>query len=71
MSWMNNIASRVSKIECVKTVREPRGLSNHSPTLSISWDVAMLNITSEEVARSLRGFIVPVMMSSAAVLEKR
>jgi len=54
MSWMNNIASRVSKIDTVKTtVREPRGLSNHSPTLSISWDAAKLNITSEEVSRIL------------------
>jgi uncharacterized pyridoxal phosphate-dependent enzyme len=53
-SWLNNIASRVSKIDSVKTtVREPRGLSNHSPGLQISWDAAKLNITGEEVSRIL------------------
>jgi L-seryl-tRNA(Ser) seleniumtransferase len=51
MSWMNNIAARVSKIDGVKTaVREPRGLSNHTPGLSISWDPARLGITGEEVS---------------------
>jgi len=54
ISMMNRIAARVSKIESVKTsVREPRGLSNHSPGLSISWDASKLNITSDEVARIL------------------
>jgi L-seryl-tRNA(Ser) seleniumtransferase len=53
-SWMNNIADRVKKIEGVTTsVREPRGLSNHSPGLSITWDPAKLNITGEEVSRIL------------------
>ena len=38
-SWMNNIAAAVSKIDGVKaTVREPEGLSNHTPGLSITWD---------------------------------
>src|SRR5205085_10688307 len=51
ISWMNNIAGRVSKIDGVKTaVREPRGLSNHSPGLSITWDPAKLGITGEEVS---------------------
>jgi L-seryl-tRNA(Ser) seleniumtransferase len=51
LSWMNNIAARVSKIDGVKTaVREPRGLSNHSPGLSISWDPARLGITGDEVS---------------------
>lgn len=52
--WMNNIASRVKAIDGVTTtVREPRGLSNHSPGLSINWDPNKLNITGEEVARIL------------------
>jgi len=54
ISWMNNIAARVSKIESVKTaVREPRGLSNHSPGLSITWDPSKLGITGEEVSNIL------------------
>ena len=53
-SWMNHIAARVSQIEGVTgAVREPRGLSNHSPGLSISWDPAKLGITGAEVARIL------------------
>jgi D-glucosaminate-6-phosphate ammonia-lyase len=54
ISWLNNIAGRVSKVDGVKTaVREPRGLSNHSPGLSISWDPAKLGITGEEVSNIL------------------
>src|SRR6266478_2891642 len=54
ISWLNNIAGRVSKIDGVKTaVREPRGLSNHSPGLSISWDPSKLGITGDEVSNIL------------------
>jgi len=54
ISWLKNIARRVSKIDGVKTaVREPRGLSNHSPGLSITWDPAKLGITGEEVSNIL------------------
>lgn len=54
LSWMNNIARRVSTIEGVKTaVREPRGLSNHTPGLTISWDPSKLGITGEEVTNIL------------------
>jgi L-seryl-tRNA(Ser) seleniumtransferase len=53
-SWMNNIAARVSKIDGVTTaVRQPRGLSNHSPGISINWDAAKLGITGQEVSRIL------------------
>jgi len=52
LGWMNNIANRVKAIEGVTTaVREPRGLSNHSPGISINWDPNKLNITGEEVSR--------------------
>jgi hypothetical protein len=38
----------------VKTaVREPTGLSNKSPSLTITWDPAKLHITGEEVAEDL------------------
>src|SRR5262249_17284433 len=54
ISWLNNIAARVSKIDGVKTaVREPRGLSNHSPGLWITWDPAKLGISGEEVSNIL------------------
>jgi uncharacterized pyridoxal phosphate-dependent enzyme len=54
ISWMNNIASRVSKIDGVKTdVRQPRGLSNHTPGLVITWDPAKLGITGEELTHIL------------------
>jgi hypothetical protein len=54
LSWLDTIAKRVSAIDGVKTaVREPNGLSNHSPSLTISWDPAKLYITGEEVAEEL------------------
>jgi seryl-tRNA(Sec) selenium transferase len=49
--WLSRIADRVSTIDGVKTeIREPQGLSNHSPGLSISWDPAKLGITGQEVS---------------------
>ena len=52
--WMQTIADRVTGIDGVTaTVRPPRGLNNHSPGLSISWDPAKLGITGEEVSNML------------------
>ena len=52
--WMQTIADRVTKIDGVTaTVRQPRGINNHSPGLSINWDPAKLGITGEEVSRIL------------------
>jgi seryl-tRNA(Sec) selenium transferase len=54
LSWLDHISKRVSTIESVKTaVREPTGLSNKSPSLTITWDPAKLHITGEEVAEEL------------------
>jgi D-glucosaminate-6-phosphate ammonia-lyase len=54
LSWLDHISRRVSTIASVKTsVREPTGLSNKSPSLTITWDPARLNITGEEVAEEL------------------
>jgi uncharacterized pyridoxal phosphate-dependent enzyme len=51
LSWLDTISRRVSTVDSVKTaVREPAGLSNHSPSLIISWDPGRLHITGEEVA---------------------
>ncbi len=49
--WMQNIADHVTKINGVTaTVRQPRGIGNHSPGLSINWNPARLGITGEEVS---------------------
>src|SRR5690242_17059157 len=49
--WMQTIADRVQKVDGVTaTVRQPRGLGNHSPGLSINWDPAKLGITGEQVS---------------------
>ncbi len=54
LSWLDNIAKKVSTIEGVTTsVFEPTELSNKSPVLNIYWDPAKLNITGEEVAEEL------------------
>ena len=52
--WMQTIAARVTRIDGVAaSVREPRGLNNHSPGLSITWDTAKLGITGEQVTNIL------------------
>jgi L-seryl-tRNA(Ser) seleniumtransferase len=52
--WMQTISDRVTKIDGVTaTVRQPRGLGNHSPGLSINWDPAKLGITGEDVTNIL------------------
>jgi uncharacterized pyridoxal phosphate-dependent enzyme len=54
LSWLDNIAKKVSGIESVTTsVFEPTQLSNRSPVLNISWDPSKLNITAEEVTEAL------------------
>jgi seryl-tRNA(Sec) selenium transferase len=54
LGYLNTIARSVSRIEGVRTeVRDPRGLSNKSPALSISWDPAKLHVTGEEIAEEV------------------
>ena len=54
LGWLNNIAARVNKVEGVTTtVREARGLSNHSPGLAIRWDPAKLGISGQDVFKIL------------------
>jgi uncharacterized pyridoxal phosphate-dependent enzyme len=51
LSYLDTISKRLSQISGVTTsVREPAGLSNRSPALSVSWDPGKLHITGEEVA---------------------
>lgn len=48
---LDHIAQQARRVPGVETtIEEPRGLSNHSPTLVIAWDPAALRITGEEVA---------------------
>jgi L-seryl-tRNA(Ser) seleniumtransferase len=64
--WMNYIADRVTKVQGVTAaVREPRGLSNHSPVLSINWDAAKLGITGPELARELDMTEPRILLNSA------
>ncbi|MBK5294504.1 MAG: aminotransferase class V-fold PLP-dependent enzyme [Acidobacteriia bacterium] len=54
LSYLDTISKRVSQVDGVSTaVREPSGLSNRSPALTISWDPAKLHITGEEVAEEV------------------
>jgi seryl-tRNA(Sec) selenium transferase len=51
LSYLDTISKRVSAIDGINaSVREPKGLSNRSPSLVISWDSARLHITGEELA---------------------
>lgn len=54
VSWLDHIGSRVSAVRGVSTnVIQPRGLSNRTPSLRISWDAAQVGITGTEVAKHL------------------
>jgi L-seryl-tRNA(Ser) seleniumtransferase len=54
LARLDHIARRVSAVNGVKTdVREPNGLSNRTPSLSVRWDAAKLGITGAAVARHL------------------
>ncbi|MDA0206519.1 MAG: aminotransferase class V-fold PLP-dependent enzyme [Acidobacteria bacterium] len=52
--WLDIIATEVKKVDGVTIeVRQPRGLSNYTPSLRISWDSAKLGVYGEEVEREL------------------
>jgi D-glucosaminate-6-phosphate ammonia-lyase len=54
LAWLDRIGRRVSGITGVSTsIREPRGLSNRSPSLVISWDPTQLHVSGEELAEEL------------------
>jgi D-glucosaminate-6-phosphate ammonia-lyase len=53
-TYLETISKKVSSVKGIKcTVQEPKGLSNHSPALIISWDPASLNIYGPDVAENL------------------
>jgi uncharacterized pyridoxal phosphate-dependent enzyme len=52
--WMKNIAGRLESVQGVKAeIRQPEGLSNHTPSLSIRWDTQQIGISGEEVSKTL------------------
>lgn len=54
LSYLDTISKRVSKIDGIGVaVREPTGLSNRSPSLTISWNPEKLYVTGEEVAEEI------------------
>jgi len=54
LSWLDNISKRVTSITGVTAdIRQPRGLSNHSPGLTIRWDPVKFGVTGEEVSDHL------------------
>ncbi len=53
-SYLENIAKRVSAIEGVTTnIRQPQGLDNRTPNLTISWDPNKFNATGSDIATYL------------------
>src|SRR5262245_28718296 len=54
LDQLNHITKRVSPIPGITTeAREPAGLSNRSPGLSIRWDEAKLGITGQQISQIL------------------
>lgn len=54
LGWLDTINKRVSTIPGIKTeVREPNRLSNHSPSLSITWNPDELNVMGDEISDEL------------------
>lgn len=52
--YLETISKRVSAISGVTTsIRQPTGLDNRTPTLTISWDPAKFNATGQEMATYL------------------
>src|SRR3954466_5057460 len=65
LSWLDTIAKRVSTIDGVKAaVREPVGLSNRTPSLTVSWDPAKLHVEGDEVAEELASTKPRIALSS-------
>ncbi|MCX6262651.1 MAG: selenocysteine synthase, partial [Bacteroidia bacterium] len=53
-SYLDTISKHVLSIDGVKTnLQDPKGLSNHSPSLVISWDPEKFNIDGRDLAEDL------------------
>ncbi len=54
LGYLDTISRRLTQIPGITAeVREPRGLSNRSPALVVSWDPGKLHVTGEEVAEEV------------------
>ncbi len=53
-TWLETISREVLSVGGLKTlINEPHGLSNNSPSLTISWDPANFNLTGPQVGEEL------------------
>jgi len=53
-TWLETISKQVLAVDGLKTIiNEPVGLSNNSPSLTISWDPTKFNIYGPDVAEEL------------------
>jgi D-glucosaminate-6-phosphate ammonia-lyase len=53
-TYLETVSKRLSSVKGVKcNIEEPRGLSNHSPSLIISWNPDSFNINGPDVQESL------------------
>lgn len=53
-TYLETISKKMSSVKGVTTaIRDPRGLSNHSPSLNISWDPEAFNINGQELSEIL------------------
>jgi uncharacterized pyridoxal phosphate-dependent enzyme len=54
MSWLNHIAKEAGSIEGVtSSIEQTKELSNHSPVLTIRWDMDKVGIAGEDVEHTL------------------
>lgn len=64
-NYLENIAKRVSSIEGITTnIRQPQGLDNRTPTLTISWDPNKFNATGADISTLLSTTKPRIAMSS-------
>ena len=67
-SWLAAISKTVTTVPGVTTeVRQPNGLSNHSPQLVIKWDAAKIGISGREVEKLLYDTEPRIVLGAAAV----
>ncbi len=49
-AWLEHIAGRIADVPGVRTrIDPPRGRSNHTPSLRVEWDTAVIPLTGDEV----------------------
>ena len=70
-SYLENIAKRASAIEGVTTnIRQPQGLDNRTPNLTISWDPNKFNATGPDISTYLSTTKPRIAMSAGNSAER-